>query len=750
MKLLIVESPSKAKTISKYVGKDYTVKASVGHVRDLPKSNKKAIDIEAGFVPHYVVSEGKEKVIDEIKRLAKKADEVLIATDPDREGEAIAWHITEAVELKNPKRVVFHEITKDAVLEALKHPRTIDEHLRRSQEARRVLDRLVGYDLSGVIWKKVRYGLSAGRVQSPALRILVEREKEIRAFEPETYFTITAEVKKRSGDATQFTLSAEQNAQSEEEVESILTRAKKGVLDNEKGVWTVADIQEKERTRRPKAPFRTSTLQQAASSELSMSPSRTMMLAQRLYEAGFITYMRTDSTALSAGAKKEARSIIEREHGKQYVGKGTFSHKAKNAQEAHEAIRPTSLNKRDLGADPAQKKLYNLIWRRTVASQMSDAKLKTLKLLVNASTESSVPKFVTTGSQTLFAGWLAVDSGPAREDVELPDVSTGDELSLLSISNEEKQTEPPNRYSEAGLVKELEKRGIGRPSTYASIIKTIQDRGYVEKEGQSLRPTDTGEVVSDFLGQNFEKYISDTFTSEMEDELDEIAEGKREYSETLEEFYKEFAPEVEEKKKGDKITDLGPAPDKFPCPECDSPMVIKLGKSGTFLSCSRFPDCEGARTIEGEPMQVKETGRSCPECGNKLIERTGKYGTFIGCSNYPKCKYIEEDEGEKKRRSTGIICPVCGNGEMTEKIGRFGAFYACSNYPKCKHTINAKPTGNICTYPREDKDGEPCGALMMEGTKTIPERCSDKKCPNHNPHKLEEDADKYKKPLSAK
>lgn len=747
MKLLIVESPSKAKTISKYVGKDYTVKASVGHVRDLPKSNKKAIDIEAGFVPHYVVSEGKEKVIDEIKRLAKKADEILIATDPDREGEAIAWHITEAVGLKNPKRVVFHEITKEAVLEALEHPRTIDEHLRKSQEARRVLDRLVGYDLSGVIWKKVRYGLSAGRVQSPALRILVEREKEIHAFEPETYFTITAEVKKRAGDATKFTLTAEQNAQSEEEVESILTHAKEGVLDNEKGIWTVADIKERERTRRPKAPFRTSTLQQAASSELSLSPSRTMMLAQRLYEAGFITYMRTDSTTLSAAAKKEARSIIEREYGKQYIGKGAFSHKAKNAQEAHEAVRPTSLNKRDLGADPAQKKLYNLIWRRTVASQMSDAKLKTLKLLVNASTKNSIPKFITTGSQTLFAGWLAVDSGAAREDVELPDVSTGDELSLLSISSEEKQTEPPNRYSEAGLVKELEKRGIGRPSTYASIIKTIQDRGYVGKEGQSLRPTDTGEVVSDFLSQHFEKYTSDTFTSEMEDELDEIAEGKRKYSETLKEFYKEFAPEVEEKKKGDKITDLGPGPEKFPCPDCKSPMVIKLGKSGTFLSCSRFPDCQGARTMEGEPMQVKDTGRTCPECGNTLIERTGKYGTFIGCSNYPKCKYIEEDEEEKKKRSTGITCPVCGKGEMTEKHGRFGAFYACSNYPKCKNTINAKPTGNVCIYPHKDKDGEPCGALMMEGTKTIPERCSDKKCPNHNPHKLDEDTERYKKPI---
>lgn len=748
MKLLIVESPSKAKTISKYVGKDYTVKASVGHVRDLPKSNKKAIDIENGFEPRYEISKGKEDVIEEIKRLAKKADDVYLATDPDREGEAIAWHITEAADLKNPKRVVFHEITKDAVLEALEHPRTIDEHLRKSQEARRVLDRLVGYDLSGVIWKKVRYGLSAGRVQSPALRILVEREKAIRAFEPETYFVISANVEERKDESnTQFILTAEKNAQSEEEANNILSLAKKGVREDQEGIWTVVDRKESERTRRPKPPFRTSTLQQAASSELGLSPSRTMMLAQRLYESGFITYMRTDSTTLSSTAKNEARSLIEREFGSQYLGKGAFTRKAKNAQEAHEAIRPTSVTKRGLGTDAAQKKLYELIWRRTVASQMSDAKLNTLKLVVRASNENSVPHFVVTGSQTLFYGWLAVDKAAAREDVELPDVAINEELTLLDIESEEKQTEPPNRYSEAGLVKELEKRGIGRPSTYASIIKTIQDRGYVEKEGKSLRPTDTGEVVSDFLREQFSEYTSDSFTSEMENELDEIAEGKRGYVETLEEFYKKFLPEIEEKKKGDKITDLGPAPEKFSCPECGAPMVIKLGKSGKFMSCSRFPECEGARTKEGDAMEVKEIGRECPECGSKLIERTGKYGTFIGCSNYPKCKYIEEDEEEKKRRSTGITCPVCNKGEMTEKHGRFGAFYACSNYPECKHTINAKPTGNICTYPREDKGGEACGALMMEGTKTIPERCSDKKCPNNNPHKLDEDAERYKKPI---
>lgn len=741
MKLLIVESPAKAKTISKYLNNEYTVKASVGHIRDLPKSNKKALDIDGGFIPHYEISKGKEKVVAEIKKLAKNAEEIILATDPDREGEAIAWHIAEAVGLKNPKRVVFHEITADAVQAAMKNPRTIDINLKESQEARRVLDRLVGYDLSGLIWKKLRYGLSAGRVQSPALRLIVEREREIRAFKPETYFILRALVKKTDGKGDPFTVVTNKSIRDAGEAERILSYAKENR-------WIVQDINEREMSRKPKAPFRTSTLQQAASSRLGLSPSRTMGIAQRLYESGYITYMRTDSTNLSEVAVKEARSIIEKEYGKEFVGIGVFTKKAKGAQEAHEGIRPTNLSARNLGSDEAQQKLYELIRSRTLASQMADARVLSMKLIARVGEDKTIPTFSVNGSRTLFPGWFLADPKSRGEDVELPEAEAGDALTLMSINKDEKQTEPPPRYSEAGLVKELEKRGIGRPSTYASIIKTIQDREYVLKEGKALKPTDTGEIVSEFLEKYFEKYISDSFTSEMEDKLDLVAEGKATYKKTLKDFYSPFSKDVESKKDIEKITNLGNAPEEFKCPKCDSPMIIKLSKSGKFMSCSRFPDCDGARTIDGEELKGPEkTGEKCPECGSDLVERDGKYGRFVSCSNYPKCKYIKKDEELERQNSTGIKCPVCHEGYMAEKRGRYGVFYACTNYPKCKHAIKTRPTGNECVYPRDEKNGGPCGALMMEGTKTIPERCSDKSCPNHFPHKLEEDPNKYKKPL---
>jgi DNA topoisomerase I len=743
MKLLIVESPAKAKTISKYLDNEYAVKASVGHIRDLPKSNKKALDIEGGFIPHYEISKGKEKVVTEIKKLAQKAEEVILATDPDREGEAIAWHISEAVGLKKPKRVVFHEITKNAVQNAMKHPRTIDMNLKESQEARRVLDRLVGYDLSGLIWKKLRYGLSAGRVQSPALRIIVEREREIRAFIPETYFILSALVEKSTGEGAPFTLTATKNPKTKEEVEHILSYAKENK-------WTVLDITKREAIRKPKAPFRTSTLQQAASSRLGFAPSRTMGLAQRLYESGHITYMRTDSTTLSKSAIADAQKTIEKEYGKEFIGKGAFEAKAKGAQEAHEAIRPTNIGTRGLGADDSQVKLYELIRARTIASQMADAKVLSMKLIARTGDNDKIPTFAVNGSRTLFPGWFLADPASRGEDVELPNVAKGDTLSLLEINSEEKQTEPPYRYSEAGLVKELEKRGIGRPSTYASIIKTIQDREYVEKDGKALKPTDTGETVSEFLEKHFEKYISDSFTSEMETKLDAVAEGSATYKKTLSDFYLPFLKDVESKKDIKKITDLGDAPKEFTCPKCESAMIIKLSKSGKFMSCSRFPDCDGARTITGEELKGPEkTGKMCPECGSDLVERDGKYGRFVSCSTYPKCKYIKKDLELEKQNSTGIKCPVCKQGYMAEKRGRYGVFYACTNYPDCKHAIKTKPTGNVCAYPREDREGQECGALMMLGTKTIPERCSDKTCPNHFPHKLEKDPGLFKKPYLA-
>ena len=730
MKLLIVESPAQAQTISKYLDGKFTVKASVGHIRDLPKNNKKAIDIEGGFIPHYEISKGKEKVVSEIKTLAKKAEEVFLATDPDREGEAIAWHIAEAAGLKHPQRVVFHEITENAVKEAMEHPRDIDENLKRAQEARRVLDRLVGYDLSGIIWKKVRYGLSAGRVQSPALRILMEREREIRAFVSTKFWVITAGLENAAKNKLTFTCAEEPVDFAQ--VEKILNEGKKGK-------WSITDIKETEVKRAPRAPFITSTLQQAASSRLGFAPSKTMGIAQKLYEAGHITYMRTDSTTLSSVAIGQISGIVSKKFGEKYLQIRTYKTKSKNAQEAHEAIRPTHFARENAGSTEEQKKLYRLIWARAVASQMADANTLRTRVVANVAGAPGgaplIPDFHLNGSRILFDGWLAADPAARQDDVELPKMKNGESLSLIEMKTEEKQTEPPARYSEAGLVKELEKRGIGRPSTYASIIKTIVDRGYVEKQNKALVPTDTGDVVSSFLENNFMNYISDSFTAEMEDKLDDIAAGKAEYEKTLSAYYKPLAKEVKAKEKLAKATDLGKAPAEFKCPVCGSDMIIKLGRSGKFMSCEKFPDCTGARTIEGKELEgPKETGEMCPECSTgKLIERDGKFGRFIACNNYPKCKYIKKDPELENQHSTGVKCPVCGVGEMSERRGRFGIFYGCNNYPKCKHIIKSRPTGKICNYPRENGS---CPALMMEGTKTIPERCSDKNCPNHNPHKL--------------
>lgn len=739
MKLLIVESPSKAKTIEKYLDGAYTVRASIGHIRDLPKSNKDAIDIPGGFIPRYEISKGKEKVVYELKSLGEKATEIMLATDPDREGEAISWHLKELLDedkkIKAPiKRVAFHEITKEAVEEALKNPRDIDQNLVKAQEARRVLDRLVGYDLSGIIWKKVRYGLSAGRVQSPALRIIMEREREIRAFIPEKFWTLEGIFDTKNKE--RINMSCVEEPRDEKVVENILELGRK-----EK--WLVTDMKASEQKRSPRAPFTTSTLQQTASSRLGFSPSRTMQVAQKLYESGLITYMRTDSTNLSVQAQNQILSLVEKKWGKEYAELHFYKAKSKNAQEAHEAIRPTHVDQTQAGINDEQKRLYRLIWERTVSSQMTDAKLMKTKITANIESKK-IPDFAVNGQRVIFPGWIICDSDAQGEDVILPEVNIGEELKLVDLASLEKFTEPPNRYSEAGLVKELEARDIGRPSTYASIMKTIEDRGYVRKEGKTLFPTDTGDVVSSFLENNFANYISDTFTAEMEDELDDISNGKREYTKTLSDFYTPFQKEVKEKDKLAKATNMGEAPSDILCPKCGSSMIVKLSRSGKFYSCSKYPDCSGARTMEGLELEgPKETGEMCPLCGlpaqagekkkkvygGKLVvrERRDGSGTFISCSRYPKCKFIKQDEEEIKRKMTDITCPICKKGKMMERKGRFGIFYSCSDYPDCKNAIKAKPTGNICDL---------CGSLMMEGTKTIPERCSNKMCRNHNPHKL--------------
>ena len=635
MNLVIVESPMKSRTISKFLGSNFSIRASVGHIRDLPKSNKKAIDIKGGFVPHYEIDKDKISILEDLKSVAEKSEEIYLATDPDREGEAIAWHVSEVLGLKNPKRIVFHEITKEAIKEALEHPRQIDIGLVKAQEARRVLDRLVGYDLSGLIWKKVRYGLSAGRVQSPALRIIVEREREIRTFKSETYYIIGADV--FGNNKITFRVTCEEEPKNVKDAEKILEKSKTGS-------WFVKDITESEVKRSPRSPFTTSTLQQTASSRLGFTPSRTMGIAQKLYEQGFITYMRTDSVNLSASAQEQIVGLIEKTYGKKYIEPRVYKTKSKNAQEAHEAIRPTDAAREKAGNNEDQKKLYRLIWERTIASQMADAKLLRAKITATIK-ENNIPDFAATGSRVVFDGWLACDTRAQGEDVELPKVSINESLTLKDVVSEEKHTEPPPRYSEAGLVKELEKRGIGRPSTYASIIKTLYDRKYVDKEGRALKPTDTGEVVSSFLEENFMNYINDTFTAEMEDKLDDIATGTREYFKTLQDFYTPFHKDVKSKEKIDKLTNLGPAPKEWQCPTCNGSMIIKLGRGGKFMSCERYPDCDGARRIDGSVVEPTKPIGTDDKTGLSIFVLDGRFGPYVQLGEKTK-------ENPKPRRSS--------------------------------------------------------------------------------------------------
>ncbi len=646
-KLVIVESPAKAKTVEKYLGDGYTVLASVGHVRDLPKSNKSAIDIEHGFVPHYEVVALKRKVLADLQKAAGSASLVILATDPDREGEAIAWHLAEALDLdpKHTQRVSFNEITKDAVTEAFAHPREIDQRLRKAQEARRVLDRLVGYDLSGLIWKKVRYGLSAGRVQSPALRIVMEREREIRAFVPEEYWVITASLMS-GNDVRPFVCTEE--PRDKDEAERIVA------LGTSSG-WHVVDIKETEQNRNPYPPFTTSTLQQVASTRLGLSPSRTMAIAQKLYEAGHITYMRTDSPTLSKAALAMLARTVEKEYGPEYLEVKNFKSKSKNAQEAHEAIRPTNSTRANVGSTDEQKRLYALIRTRALASQMCSARIARTKIIANIDASSAIPDFALNGARIVFDGWLKVDPAARGEEVELPDYEKGMSLSCKDIVSERKETTPPNRYTEAGLIKELEKRGIGRPSTYASIMKNLADRGYVERQGKTLVPTDTGDVVSTFLEDNFGTYISDSFTAEMEDELDSIAEGAKEYTTVLESFYTPFKAEVDEKGRvAKKLTDLGPAPADLHCPLCDGAMVYKLGRSGKFISCARYPECEGARTEQGALIRDDVPIGIFPETGEPVFVLNGRYGPYVQVGDPKNAKTATKGRHKQKPKRASL------------------------------------------------------------------------------------------------
>ena len=640
MKLVIVESPTKAKTLAKYLPKEYVIEASMGHVRDLPqKGGGMAIDTENDFKPTYQVIGNKKKTVTVLKKLAKEADEIYLAPDPDREGEAIAYHVQYLLENARPKvptskfkRVTFHEITKTAILEAMKVPGVVDMKMVNSQQARRILDRLVGYTLSPVLWKKVRRGLSAGRVQSVAVRLIVEKEEEIKAFKPEEYWEIFVDLKSKSDK-----LRVELSKIDGKKAEVVDEKTASGIVkDLNIGEYKVASIVTKPQKNSPNPPFTTSLLQRAGSNLYGWSAKNTMRIAQQLYERGFITYHRTDSYNLSKDILNGARKYIEDEFGKEYlpVKPRFYKTKSKNAQEAHEAIRPTDINVNESQISGGKlgeqhQKLYKLIRNRLLQCQMADALYDRTKIVVI----NDKYELLVSGRVMKFDGWTKL--GKSKDDVELPALTEGEILSLIKVLSEQKFTKPPGRYTEAGLIKELEKRGIGRPSTYASIISTIQARAYVEKEEKSFRPTAIGMAVTEFLVKNFPEVMAYEFTAGMEDSLDEIATGKKEWVKVLSKFWKPF------EKKANEVTETAERK-KVPvestgekCPDCDEgEIVIRVGRFGKFYSCSTYPECKYTK-------QYKEyaKGYECPDCGGRVVIKKSKRGRFYGCENYPKCKW---------------------------------------------------------------------------------------------------------------
>jgi DNA topoisomerase I len=648
MKLVIVESPTKAKTISQYLGDDFIVRSSYGHVRDLPKAEL-GIDVEHDFKPTYIVPTKAKKNVSALKKEAKAADEVILATDEDREGEAIAWHLAQALGLKHADRIVFHEITEAAIKRALEHPRKVQQHLVDAQQARRVLDRLVGYKLSPVLWKRYWRGLSAGRVQSVAVRLMVEREREIEAFKPEEYWSITGtfQVPSSKFQDAQGSLSAQLSSEHGKPMDKFAipteARAKEILSELSGATYTVASVERTQTTRLPHASFTTSTMQQEANKRLRYSSKQTMMFAQGLYEAGYITYMRTDSVNLSEEALGKAKSYIESTWGDKYYTRRKFKTKSKSAQEAHEAIRPTDPTRTPESLagslSPQQFTLYDLIWRRFLASQMAPASFDATAIEIQAGTY----RFRTTGSILTFDGYLKVY--PMKfEDAQLPVVQNGERLDLQELKPEQHFTKPPARYNEASLIKILEKEGIGRPSTYASIISTILLRKYVEKDrSRYFHPTEIGSQVNDFLVENFPRIVDVQFTSTMEDKLDEIAAGTRQWVPTIREFYEPLAEELKEKTKEAaeaKASEIEQT-DKV-CDKCGSPMVVKRGRFGKFIACSNFPTCKNILKEKKEKAEVEKVGRVCPTDGGELVLRASRFGKFIACSNFPKCRYTEK------------------------------------------------------------------------------------------------------------
>jgi DNA topoisomerase-1 len=743
--LVIVESPAKAKTIEKFLGPGYKVLASYGHVRALP-SKQGSVDVEDNFSPRYHILPESQKHIELLKKEARKSQELILATDPDREGEAIAWHLLEALgiseEAKTPevKRVTFHEITKNAIREAMNHPGHVSRDLVDAQQARSILDYLVGFNLSPFLWKKIRYGLSAGRVQSVALRLICEREKEIQAFEPREYWSIEARLAAGQGNLFKARLHAVDGDNLDKFDIPDEARADELVRAIEGESFRVKELKKTSKKRNPAAPFTTSTLQQEASRKLGFSARKTMTVAQKLYEGidvgkgleGLITYMRTDSVALSQVATTEAREVITQRYGKEYAldTPRVFKNKAKNAQEAHEAVRPTSLAnlpeqiKSHLTSD--QFKLYRLIWQRTVASQMASAVLDATTVDIAAGERFM---FRATGQVVRFPGFMKlyiedidnVDEQDAQEEGTLPDLQQDQLLDCGEVVPSQHFTQPPPRFTEASLVKTLEENGIGRPSTYASIINTLTTRKYVRLEKRAFYTEDVGMVVSDLLVNHFNKYVDYDFTAGMEEDLDAISRGEREWQPVLKDFWEPFISLLKQKETEISKQDVTTEKTDRTCPECSKPLVIKLGRSGRFLACSGFPECRYTEPLNGgereEPVMSDQT---CDKCGAPMLIKQGRYGKFLACSAYPECKNIQP---LVKPKALGITCPQCNEGELMEKKSRYGKiFYSCNRYPQCKYALWDLPIAEPCPKCKHP--------LVVE--KTTKRQGTFRKCPQEN------------------
>ena len=750
-RLIIVESPSKARTLEKFLGPGFTVAASMGHVRDLPKS-RLGVDVDHGFAPEYEVT--KDKQVTALRKEARKADDVLLASDPDREGEAIAWHLAEALNLRQPERIVFHEITRPAVEAALRSPRPIDRDLVAAQEARRVIDRLVGYKLSPLLWKKVRKGLSAGRVQSVAVRLVIDRENEIDAFVPEEWWTVEARLRTESGEELTARLharlgDADEAEEPEEEPaargegkdavptgrvrlgdEAAALEVLRALGVDDQGLpgpqsppFRVARIVARQQSRNAPPPYTTSTLQQEASTRLRMTPRRTMSTAQQLYEGvdlpgegpvGLITYMRTDSTRISDLARDAAHAHIRDSFGEQYVRRGAAPvRRAKaapvEAQDAHEAIRPTDPARTPESVakhlDRDQARLYELVWRRFVASQMAAARFDLTRVDLHAADLV----FRASGSVLRFDGFLRVLRPDDRDDDRsLPALAEGQDLALQELRREQHFTQPPPRYTEASLIKELEERGIGRPSTYAPTVETIQERTYVEQLERRLHPTLLGRTVDTVLRENFPDIVDVDFTAELEKRLDTVQEGARGYEPTVREWYGPFSQTLT---RAEESMERVHVETGETCPECgEGQLVLRQSKFGEFAGCSRYPDCKYIKREAAAAPQP--TGDPCPDCGRELVVRQGKRGPFVGCSGYPECRYIRGDSAPSAGQQAGDgaagedlgVCPDCGR-PLGRKTGRRGPFVGCTGYPECKYI---QPAGGGAARPQPQPTGEAC------------------------------------------